>query len=66
MILKRVYSMKELVQVVGRSRASIYKDIRDRRFPRPISIGAHSRRWLVHEVDEWLTSRAAERDRVVA
>ena len=59
---KKLYRMSELVAVVGRCRAAIYKDIRAGRFPRPIKLGPRSSAFLVSEVDQWLVARAAERD----
>jgi len=44
----------------GRSRSSIYADIKVGRFVRPISIGRRSVGWLAHEVDEWIAARIAE------
>lgn len=65
-MVKKVYAMKELVEVVGRCRAAIYGDVRLGTFPKPIKIGPNSSRWLVEEVHQWLAQRAAERDRHIA
>lgn len=60
-VIKKVFTMKELVEVVGRSRAAIYSDIRRGVFPKAIATGPRSRRWMVREVEHWLEERAAER-----
>jgi prophage regulatory protein len=44
----------------GRSRSSIYADIKAGRFVAPISIGRRSVGWLAHEVDAWIAARVAE------
>jgi prophage regulatory protein len=64
--IKKVFTIKELVQVVGRSRTSIYEDVRRGEFPAPIATGPKSRRWICDEIFAWIEQRAAERDRSVA
>ena len=44
----------------GRSRSSIYADIKAGRFVAPISIGRRSVGWLAHEVDDWISARMVE------
>ncbi len=44
----------------GRSRSSIYADIRAGRFVAPINIGPRAVGWLAHEVDEWIAARIVE------
>ena len=61
-ITKKLYRMHELVAVIGRSRASIYADVRQGRFPRPIRLGPRSVGWVCREVELWVEQRAAERD----
>jgi prophage regulatory protein len=58
---KKLYRMNELIAVVGRCRAAIYRDVRNQMFPKPIRLGPNSVAWLVKEVDGWLEQRAAER-----
>lgn len=42
------------------SRSTIHRWIHAKRFPRPISLGANSKAWLEHQVDEWLATRSIE------
>jgi prophage regulatory protein len=44
----------------GRSRSSIYADIKAGRFIAPINIGPRAVGWLAHEIDEWIAARIAE------
>ncbi len=44
----------------GRSRASIYADIKTGRFVAPISIGRRAVGWLEHEIDAWIMARVVE------
>ena len=39
------------------SRATLYRLIRWRGFPKPKQMGPNSVRWIETEVDEWLASR---------
>lgn len=41
-----------------RSRASIWRDVRDGRLPQPIAIGAQSKRWRVADVRAYLNGGA--------
>lgn len=47
----------------GRSRPSVFRDMRDRGFPRPVRIGVTAVAWDEGEVDQWLEERLAERNR---
>ena len=40
--------------LASRSRASIWRDTRDGRLPKPISIGAQAKRWRVADVRAYL------------
>ena len=45
----------------GRSRASIFRDMRDRGFPKPHRLGPNFVAWLESEVDAWIESLNPER-----
>ena len=45
------------------SRSEIYRRIALGDFPRPIKIGERASAWNSAEVDEWIASRIAARDR---
>jgi len=52
----------EVERLTGKSRTTIYTDVRAGRFPAPIRTGQQSVAWLASEVDAWLAARVAERD----
>lgn len=54
----RLPCVKELT---GRSRSSIYADIRARLFVKPVPIGARSVGWPSDEVDTIISARIAEK-----
>jgi prophage regulatory protein len=51
---------------VGMKSSAIYRKIHEEGFPKPIPLGPKAVGWLEHEIDEWLTMRAAQRDTVAA
>lgn len=59
----RLLRRKEVELKTGKSRASIYADIRAGVFPAPVSIGISSVAWLEAEVDQWIVERLAERSK---
>lgn len=53
-----------LVQAkVGMGHSAIYSKINSGEFPAPIKLGERAVGWLQSEVDAWIASRKAERDR---
>jgi predicted DNA-binding transcriptional regulator AlpA len=54
-LLLDIASVKK--QTSLRSTTSIYNKMRDEGFPKPISMGIRTKRWLAHEVEEWIQSR---------
>lgn len=53
--------LKEVCRRVGRSPASLYRDIAAGAFPQPVRIGANASAWPEHEVAAWIAERMAER-----
>jgi prophage regulatory protein len=47
----------EVQSRTGLSRSSIYKMIKDRTFPAPVSLGARAIGWRDRDIDDWLESR---------
>ena len=48
----------------GLSRSTIYFQISEGRFPKPISLGIRAVGWLESDVDAWLAGRIEESHRV--
>lgn len=42
---------------VGVHEATLYRWMREKKFPAPVRLGANSVAWREHDVDEWLASR---------
>jgi len=47
--------------IVSLSRSEIYRRVRARTFPAPVSLGTRCSRWSLTEVREWVAARLAER-----
>jgi prophage regulatory protein len=58
----RVLRRKQVLDKLGISPATLYAWVAKGKFPKPIAIGANTKAWLEHEIDELLLQRTAERD----
>ena len=47
-------SVKEICLLSGRSRSSLWRDVKESRLPKPISIGSNSVRWPAGIVRDYL------------
>ncbi len=58
--LRRALAILRLRQVkerTGRSRSSIYADVKAGLFPEPINIGPRAVGWIEGEIDDWLAEK---------
>lgn len=51
-----------VVSKVGWSRVTIYRAVKDGRFPKPVKLGPRSIAWPESEIAAWQQARIAERD----
>ncbi len=58
-----ILRLPDVKRRVGLSRTSIYERVTARTFPAPVSLGGRCVGWLEHELQTWLESKAAFRDR---
>ena len=47
-------STKELISLSGRSRTSVWRDVRDGYLAKPIKVGARNVKWTANEVRDYL------------
>lgn len=52
----RLISFDEMVAITGRSKGSIYNDMRAGRFPLPVKMNGRAVKWLSTEVQAWIES----------
>ncbi|MFZ1567595.1 MAG: AlpA family phage regulatory protein [Thiolinea sp.] len=50
----RAVKLPELIQLTGKSKTSIYREIKAGRFPAGVSIGIRARAWSLNAVNSWL------------
>ena len=55
----RFLRLCEVVERVGLSTSQIYRLIGNGKFPAPVPLTEGARRWLEHEIQDWLKSRIA-------
>ena len=55
----RLIRLPEVQALCGLARSTIYRDIRNDKFPKPVKLGRLSV-WLEHEVQQWIEDRIAE------
>ncbi|NOJ11286.1 helix-turn-helix transcriptional regulator [Vibrio splendidus] len=58
----RLMRLKEVTQITGISRSSLYKYLNEGKFPRPVSLGARSVAWVDHEIQAWITTKMKQRN----
>ena len=60
----RLLRRKEVENLTGFSTRALYDSMRSGTFPRPLRIGKRSVAWLSQEVENWIESRVADRERL--
>lgn len=53
---KQVYGPNS---ITGKSRASVYRDIKTGTFPAPVLIGPRAVAWRSTDIDDWVVTRQA-------
>lgn len=53
----RLLKLKDVVEITGRSAASIYRDMGLGTFPKPLELGPNSVRWTDQVIENWLNTR---------
>ncbi|HEV7253449.1 MAG TPA: AlpA family phage regulatory protein [Mesorhizobium sp.] len=62
----RTLLISEVVDRTGLCRRTIYQEISDGRFPRPVQLTARRVGWPEEEIDAWLRAKIEARDREAA
>lgn len=60
--LKRFIRTREVTQMVGVSRSTLWRMVQDGTFPAPAHITLRSRGYLLETVEEWMMARAHPQD----
>ena len=59
---RRLISKSEVLKQIPISTATMWREIRADRFPKPVRVGARRIAFFQAEIDAWLARRIAERD----
>ncbi len=54
--------IKEILEITGLSKATIYRYIAEDKFPKPVSLGGRAVAWIDNEIDDWISSKIESRD----
>ena len=57
--MQTLFRLPAVVQITGRSKPSIYKDVKEGRFPSPIKIGDRAVAWVSTDIEKWVEQRIA-------
>ena len=60
--LNKVIKLSEVKQITTLSTASIYRQIKDKSFPKQIKLGERSSAWFYDEIIQWLEDKRIVRD----
>ena len=58
----QVIKLNEVKKLTTLSTASIYRQIKDKSFPKQIKLGERSSAWFYEEIMQWLEDKRIERD----
>ncbi|WP_234830761.1 helix-turn-helix transcriptional regulator, partial [Vibrio anguillarum] len=58
----KVIRLKEIIELTGLSKSTIYRLTESKKFPKQLSLGERSVGWLESEVNEWLEKRIDDRN----
>jgi prophage regulatory protein len=57
----KILRLKQVIEMTGTSKTTIYRWINDGVFPRPINLSAKSVAWLECDINEWIQSKIEAR-----
>ncbi|WP_278420104.1 helix-turn-helix transcriptional regulator [Stutzerimonas kunmingensis] len=58
----KLIRLRQVMEVTGLGRSTIYKYIAENCFPKPVQLGERSVGWVESEVHEWIMERVNERN----
>ncbi len=58
----RIIRLKEVIDSTGLARSTIYKNIAEGNFPKPVPLGNRCVGWVESEVHDWILEKIRERD----
>jgi len=59
-IMQKIYRLKNVIEVTGMSRSTIYRLMDQDRFPKPIKLSQRIIGFLEEDIDQWIQERYQE------
>ena len=59
----RLLRIRQVLEKTGLSRSSLYRKLKARDFPEPVSLGDRSVAWVEADLDAWIQSRPAAHEK---
>ncbi|OCG07404.1 hypothetical protein A9G15_09345 [Gilliamella apis] len=56
-----IFKLKTVCDITTLSKATIYREIKQGKFPAPIQLTDRSVGWLMSEIEEWINKKAKNR-----
>ena len=56
-----IFKLKKVCEITTLSKATIYRQIKQGKFPAPIQLTDRSVGWLMSEIEEWINNKAKNR-----
>lgn len=56
-----IFKLKTVCDITTLSKATIYREIKQGKFPAPIQLTNRSVGWLMSEIEEWINKKAKNR-----
>ena len=57
----KILKCKDVLQITSLSTSTMYRMIKQNRFPAPIKLSTHAAGWIESEVYEWISGQMAKR-----
>jgi prophage regulatory protein len=54
---RKIIRSRQVIARTGRSRSTIWRDVREGRFPAPVQLGPSAVGWYEDEIDGWVMAR---------
>jgi prophage regulatory protein len=59
-------STRQVCGITGLSRVTIWRYVKENKFPKPVKISPTRTAWVPSEIDQWVADLIAERDEVAS
>jgi len=57
----RIIRLKQVLELTGLGRSTVYKLEADQKFPKRVQLGARAVGWIQHEIEGWLSAHIEQR-----